>query len=87
MANIIPGQMQDMCEAFMNGQVKQAMEMQVQTKNLFNWLFKEVNPIPVKAALAMMNMIENELRLPLTPMEPQHQEELKKEMKKLGIIT
>ena len=41
-----------------------------------NALFSEVNPIPVKAAMAAMGWCENYLRLPLTPMEPEHEQKL-----------
>lgn len=87
MANMIPGETQAMCQAFMEGRVQEAIDIQVKTKKLFNLLFCEVNPIPIKAALGLMGLIENELRLPLTPMEPQHEEKLKTEMINLGILT
>ena len=48
--------------------------------------FSEVNPIPVKAALNLMGKNVGEPRLPLTVMEPQHQEVLKKAMQDFGIL-
>ena len=48
-------------------------------------LFCEVNPIPVKAAMAAMGFCENYLRLPLTPMEDANFERLAAEMRKVGI--
>ena len=53
---------------------------------LINALFSEVNPIPVKAAMNLMGMEVGEPRLPLTVMEPKHQENLKKEMQKFGLL-
>ncbi len=85
-SNVIPKQMQQMCEAFMSGNVEKALKMQVLYKKFLNLLFCEVNPIPVKAALNAMGYIENELRLPLTPMEENNKSKLIEEMKKLTII-
>lgn len=87
MGNMIPAETQAMCQAFMEGRVQEAIDLQLKTKKLFNLLFCEVNPIPVKAALAMMGMIENELRLPLTPMDEAKAAELRQEMVNLGIIS
>lgn len=87
MGNMIPAETQAMCQAFMEGRVQEAIDLQVKTKKLFNLLFCEVNPIPIKAALAMMGMIENELRLPLTSMDEGKAAELRQEMVNLGILS
>lgn len=85
-SNVIPKEMQQMCEAFMSGNVEEALKMQVLYKKFLNLLFCEVNPIPVKAALNAMGYIEDELRLPLTCMEENNKNKLIEEMKKLTII-
>ena len=85
-SNVIPREMQDMCEAFMNGDVDKALKMQLEYKKFIDLLFSEVNPIPVKAALAEMKYIEDELRLPLTSMEEKNRIKLIQEMKRLDII-
>ncbi|NLK43340.1 MAG: 4-hydroxy-tetrahydrodipicolinate synthase [Tissierellia bacterium] len=85
-SNIIPREMQEMCEAFMEGDVEKALEIQLECKKLIDLLFSEVNPIPVKAALAEMKYIENELRLPLTPMEDKNKIMLIQEMKRFNLI-
>ena len=85
-SNIIPREMQDMCEAFMEGDVEKALRLQLEYKKLIDLLFIEVNPIPVKAALAEMKYIEDELRLPLTSMEDKNKIKLIQEMKILNII-
>lgn len=85
-SNVIPKEMQEMCQAFMDGNVKKALEIQLLYKKFIDLLFCEVNPIPVKAALNAMGYIENELRLPLTPMEESNRAKLIDEMKKLNII-
>ena len=53
---------------------------------LINALFSEVNPIPVKAAMAAMGWCENHLRLPLTPMEEEHWQKLKALMQGQGLL-
>lgn len=84
--NVIPKETQAMCTAFMEGNVKEAIRLQVLYKKFIDLLFCEVNPIPVKAALSAMGYIKNELRLPLTPMEEANYKKLLDEMKELGII-
>ena len=53
---------------------------------LISALFSEVNPIPVKAAAALLGLCENELRLPLVPLSRQHTEALREEMIKAGLL-
>ena len=74
-----------MCKKFFEGDVKTACKMQLDYLPLINALFSEVNPIPVKAAMAKMGFCEDYLRLPLTPMEDAHKEILFDEMRKVGI--
>ena len=85
-SNVIPKEMQEMCVAFMNGNVEEALRIQLLYKKFIDLLFCEVNPIPVKAALNAMGYIEHELRLPLTPMEESNKTKLIDEMKKQSII-
>ncbi len=73
LSNIMPRETQKMCEDYMSGRVEDARRAQLELLPLINALFCEVNPIPVKAAVAAMGYCENYLRLPLTPMEPQHE--------------
>jgi 4-hydroxy-tetrahydrodipicolinate synthase len=51
-----------------------------------NLNFIESNPLPVKAALAMMGMIEENFRLPLTPMKSENRERLRAALSKAGLI-
>lgn len=85
-SNIIPKEIQEMCLAFMNGDPAEALRMQLHYKRFIDLLFCEVNPIPIKAALHEIKYIENELRLPLTPMEEDSRKELVEEMKRLNIL-
>ena len=85
LSNLLPKESSEMCRAFREGDVKTACEMQLKYLPLINALFSEVNPIPVKAAMAKMGFCEDYLRLPLTPMEDATREVLYKEMKNAGI--
>lgn len=60
--------------------------MQLDARPLCHALFCEVNPIPVKAGLNMQGKEVGPLRAPLTEMEPENQEKLKKAMKDMGIL-
>ena len=85
LANLLPKESAEMCAKFKAGDVKGAAEMQLKYLHLINALFSEVNPIPVKAAMAAMGFCEDYLRMPLTPMEEAHREVLFGEMRKVGI--
>ena len=86
LSNIAPAQTHEICEAYFKGDVKRSASLQIAAIPLINALFCEVNPIPVKAALNLMGMNAGPMRLPLTEMEPQNQERLKKTMKEYGIL-
>ena len=85
LSNVIPAETVLMCDKFFTGDVAGAMELQVKHLNLTNALFCEVNPIPVKAAMAAMGYGENILRLPLVPMEKNHEEMLLAFMREAGV--
>ena len=80
LSNVAPKQTHDMCAEFFKGNVEASRRIQLKALPLIEALFSEVNPIPVKAALNLMGKNVGEPRLPLTVMEPQHQEVLKKAM-------
>ena len=85
LSNLMPKEASEMCRLFREGDVKTAAEMQLKYIPLINALFSEVNPIPVKAAMAKMGFCEDYLRLPLTPMEDAARENLYLQMKNAGI--
>ena len=70
----------------LSGNVSSAAKMQLSLKSLIDALFCEVNPIPVKAALHLMGMIEPEYRLPLCPPEPESLKLIKKQMLACGLL-
>ncbi len=86
LSNLIPAETSEICKAFMRGDVKKSRDMQLEYLDLINTLFCEVNPIPVKAAMAAMGYCGNYLRLPLTPMEQDNEKKLLSLMKGHGII-
>lgn len=86
LSNIMPAETQKMCTDFLSGKVTEARDAQLRLLPLINALFCEVNPIPVKAAVAAMGYCENYLRLPLTTMEPEHEEKLLSLMKEQNLI-
>ena len=86
LSNLIPAETSEICKAFMRGEVKKSRDMQLEYLDLINTLFCEVNPIPVKAAMAAMGYCENYLRLPLTPMEEANESKLIALMKHHNII-
>lgn len=86
LSNIAPADTVAICEKYANGDTKGAAALQLAYLELIDALFCEVNPIPVKAATAAMGFGENELRLPLTPLEPAHEQTLLALMRRHGII-
>ena len=85
LSNLLPAETVRICDRFFAGDVEGAARMQYQYHALIDALFSEVNPIPVKAAMAAMGFCENRVRLPLTRMEPAHKQVLLECMRKAGI--
>lgn len=85
-ANIMPRYMHDLVTTTQQGDFKVGCKMQLDILPLVDLLFCEVSPIPVKAAMARMAMLENELRLPLVPMTESNEDKLVVELERLGLI-
>ncbi len=85
LSNLLPKESVAMCKAFFEGDTKTAEQLQLKYLPLIDALFSEVNPIPVKAAMAKMGYCEDYLRSPLTPMEEDTRKLLYNEMKNVGI--
>ena len=86
LSNIIPKDVHNMVEDFLNGNIKNATKLQLDTLKLTSALFSEVNPIPVKAACNMIGFNAGIPRLPLIEMSESGKEKLKNEMINYGII-
>ena len=85
-SNLMPAETDKICKDFFSGNTDSAREAQLRYLPLINALFSEVNPIPVKAAMAAMGFGDNELRLPLTKIEPDHEQKLYELMRAHGLI-
>jgi len=85
-SNIVPQDMAAMVDAFAAGDLEKARSLHYRMSPLIDALFIETNPIPVKAALALMGKIEYELRLPLCRMTAKNEESLKKVMQAYGLL-
>ncbi len=66
-ANIVPGEMHALCEAFFKGDIQLARQLQLQLIPIWKAAFCEVNPIPLKAMMGLMQLCEPDVRLPLVP--------------------
>ena len=85
-SNVAPRQVSDLTDAMLSGDYKEAARLQLRLLPLTHALFSEVSPIPLKAAMALMGLGDNHVRLPLVPLGEENAEKLKQEIKKLGLI-
>src|SRR5579859_3073535 len=84
-ANVAPKLMHQMCAAALVSDVKKAREINFRLLGLHQRLFVEANPIPVKWALAQMGMIEDGIRLPMTPLSERFHECLREALYEAGV--
>ena len=86
LSNMLPKETVEICDSFFAGDVKKSKDLQLKYLPLIRALFSEVNPIPIKSAMAKMGYCENYMRLPLTPMDKVKEEKMFGIMKDLKII-
>lgn len=86
LSNIMPKQTVEISDAVFAGDYERAAMLQCKYHSLIDSLFCEVNPIPVKAAMAAMGFCENSLRLPLTEMDEANEKKMLSLMKAEGLI-
>ncbi len=84
-ANVAPVAMAQLCRAALAGDVAATRAVNDTLLGLHRDLFVEANPIPVKWALAEMGRMGGALRLPLTPLSPQHHETVRRALRQAGI--
>ena len=84
-SNIVPAEMAALAEALLDGDMAEARRIHHRLSPLFRNCFIESNPIPVKSAMALMGLIENELRLPLVPASEHTEAVLKATLKELDL--
>ncbi|MFD3156101.1 4-hydroxy-tetrahydrodipicolinate synthase [Haloimpatiens sp. FM7330] len=85
LANIVPKDVHNMCDFYLNGNVKEAANLQLDSLELTNSLFCETNPIPIKTALNLLGVKAGNLRLPLCDMEECNLNRLKTAMTSYGL--
>jgi 4-hydroxy-tetrahydrodipicolinate synthase len=85
-SNVAPAEMVELVRAFRAGDLERARSLHYRLLPLFEALFAETNPIPVKAALALRGLVSEEIRLPLLPLQQPHLQRLQVVMKELGIL-
>ena len=85
-SNVIPREVSQMVNAFARGDAKKASQLHAKFYPVFKDLFLETNPVPVKAALAMMGLIGEEYRLPLVKMSDANRAKLKATLKACGLL-
>jgi 4-hydroxy-tetrahydrodipicolinate synthase len=85
-SNVIPRQLSEMIRTALAGKMDEARVIHQQWAPLFDDLFIDTNPIPVKAAAAMLGMADEVYRLPLCPMQSALRDQLQQTMMKLGML-
>jgi 4-hydroxy-tetrahydrodipicolinate synthase len=85
-SNEVPGDFAKLCQAALDGDFTEAKRLHFKLLDLMNINFIESNPLPVKAALALMGLIQENFRLPLVPMEEKNRPALIKVLKELNLI-
>jgi 4-hydroxy-tetrahydrodipicolinate synthase len=85
-SNVIPREVAQMVRAFAEGKISLAQKMHAKYYPVFKDLFIETNPVPVKAALAMMGVVQEEYRLPLVPMSAKNRDTLRNTLKACGAL-
>jgi len=85
-ANVIPSQVAKIAITLLNGNYEDAEQLNKRYKKLFELLFVESNPIPVKWMLKKMHKIESGIRLPLTILQEKNHASIEDEMLKLKLL-
>ncbi len=85
-ANIVPGDMKGMIQAFQKGDLETARKLHFKMWPINEAMFMETNPIPVKTAVALQGKISEEIRLPLSPLSDANRKKLKKIMEAYGLL-
>jgi 4-hydroxy-tetrahydrodipicolinate synthase len=85
-SNVMPAKMSGMIDAFFKRDIVRAQALHMEMSPINRAMFLEVNPIPVKTALALMGKMSQEFRLPLVPLEPANLAKLKDALTKSGLL-
>ncbi|MBN1880421.1 4-hydroxy-tetrahydrodipicolinate synthase [bacterium] len=85
-SNVDPDRMSRLCEFWHARKLEDARRVHMELFPLCKAMFIETNPMPVKAALSMMGLIENELRLPLVPVKPESIPIIERALREAGLL-
>ena len=86
LSNILPRETHEICKLCADGNYADGAAMQLKYLKFINSLFCEVNPVPIKTAMAALGYCTEEMRLPLCEMEDANKEKLINAMRELSII-
>ncbi len=86
LSNLLPGETQRICDEFLKGNHAESLRLQLKYLELIQTLFCEVNPMPVKKAMALAGYCSDEIRLPLCELEQANEQKLIRVMQKHGLI-
>ncbi|MHC1580014.1 MAG: dihydrodipicolinate synthase family protein, partial [Candidatus Alkanophagales archaeon] len=85
-ANIVPREMSELVAAMLRGDYERARELHFRLMPLFEAMFLETNPIPVKKAAELLGLANGTLRLPLAELSEENEERLRAVLKDLGLL-
>jgi 4-hydroxy-tetrahydrodipicolinate synthase len=85
-SNIIPAEVRELTQHALNGDLQKAEEIHNKFLPLFEGIFIETNPLPIKAALAMKGMIKEAYRLPMCEMQAENKEKLRKMLEDFEVL-
>lgn len=86
-SNLLPRALADLTKAALQGDCPAAARQQLTLQPLISALFCETSPIPVKAAMALLDQCEETVRLPLVPMQPEGRARLERVMREMQLIV
>ena len=87
LSNLIPGEVKKVCSLFERGKIAESARLHLRLLRLTECLFREPNPILIKTAMKLIGFGDGSLRLPLCPPSEKHLEEMKNEMRLLGLLN
>lgn len=86
LSNLCPEPVVELCSSYFSGNAKRSEEIQLYYEELIEFLFSDINPIPVKTAMNLIGINAGPCRLPLCPMDPRREAELKDCLKKYHLL-
>jgi len=85
-SNYAPKLFSSMIDLALEGDYDSAMAIHYSLIDLLELNFVETNPVPVKSAMTIMNLLENNIRLPLLPIQPANKKLIEKALKKAKLV-